>query len=230
MPGTQYLHQPIPALSAAKPDGIVTYVKVGTRQGYANKVYGSPDAPCSWAKFQPGDHEIWHLGQMYSDLWDTFETSIVDMEISPNDIATLCAEFPIVISSIPRTRICENPFHKFRNQTIWISQEPNIGPILTEGKNVIIYDGTRDVHWYRASQIFGKYATETTKVMSDSGWQYGHKPISTDCDCHARFGNFFNVGRFGLWKKGVLSHNAFWDTVTILEKNLGKKEDALLQL
>lgn len=225
--GTQYLHQPIPKLSSVKPQGEVVYIKIGTQQGYAAKVYGSPDAPCSWAKFQSGSHEIWSLNEMYNDLWEIFRTSITNTKLNPADIPELCSEFPLVINSVPRPRLCKNPDHDFKSQSIWITETKNAVPFVVPG-NMIIYDGTPDVHWYRASRIFGKCAVETSRPMSGASWQYGHKPIRTNCDCHIKHREFFNVGRFGQWKKGVLSHNAFWDTVKILEQTIGRTEHALL--
>lgn len=228
MPGTQYLHQPIPGLTKDKPDGVVKYIKRGTKQGYATKVYGSPDAPCSWVKFGEGEHEIWHLGKMYDGLWETFETSIRDYQLGPNSVEALLMQYSLVISSIPAPKLCRDVRHDFKSQTIFISENSaDFGP-LPEG-NTIIYDGTDQHHWYRASVIFGKVAVETTHPMADRGWLYGHKPVSTDCDCHRHEyrTRFFRVGRFGKWQKGVLTHNAFWDTVEIIDQTIGRQASAL---
>ncbi|HEY7420289.1 MAG TPA: hypothetical protein VH593_34240, partial [Ktedonobacteraceae bacterium] len=45
--GAQYLHQAIPGLSGA-PDGDIMITKVGTREGYAKKVYGNANKATSW--------------------------------------------------------------------------------------------------------------------------------------------------------------------------------------
>src|SRR5213075_2963364 len=110
--------------------------------------------------------------------------------------------FPLVINSIPAPRLCSRiDIHEFRSQTIWISYKdvdfekayPGVSDLGFDG--VIIYDGTDDRHWYRASTIFGKRAVETTKPMSDRGWQYGHKPTKTNCDCYLHNDNGDN-GKF----------------------------------
>jgi hypothetical protein len=225
MAGTQYLHEPIPGLTENEPDGTVVYVKRGTEQGYAQKVYGSPDAHVSWSKFHEGEHEVWHMGQAYGQLWDIFEDSIKDYEIGAGTIDSLLAAYPLVISSIPAPKICKSLRQSFRNQTIWVTDKMPSDVEIRD--NLIVYNGRMEEHWYRASRIFGKDAIETTKPMADSGWMYGHKPIETDCDCHDSV-RFHRVGRFGCWKKGVLSHHAFWDTVKILDKTVGRRSVAVL--
>lgn len=231
MPGTQYLHEPIPALTCQEPDGVVNYIKRGTQQGYAQKVYGSADAHCSWPKFHEGEHKIWHMGKMYEQLWENFEDSIQDYVVGSATVTNLIDTYPLVISSLPLPKICANPHHSFKNQTIWVSSKDDVDTVmdLPLNGNTIIYDGTSERHWYRASMIFGKVAIETTKAsMADQGWSYGHKPIRTDCECHVTpVGRFFRVGRFGQWRKGVLSHSAFWDTLRILDLTIGRKTIAV---
>lgn len=228
MAGTMYLHESIPCLTGDEPEGVVRYFKRGTQQGYAQKVYGSSDAHVSWSKFREGEHEIWNMCSMYEKLWDNFDDSIMDYQIGPGTIPELLKEYPLVINSIPAPKICANVEHSFKNQTIWVSddiRECDILPRDSIGDNVIVYDGTDNNHWYRASVIDGKVAVETTKEsMSSQGWSYGHKPIRTDCDCHPRV---HRVGRFGCWKKGVLSHHAFWDTINIMDKTIGRQTVAL---
>jgi hypothetical protein len=226
--GTQYLHESIPQLTASEPDGAVTYVKRGTEQGYAQKVYGSPDAHVSWSKFYEGEHEIWNMSKMYEQLWENFEDSIRDYQMGPGTIPELTNEYPLVINSIPAPKLCTDITHSFKNQTIWVSsdlEDCDILPRKRLGDNIIVYDGTSENHWYRASVIDGKVAVETTKEgMSDKGWSYGHKPIRTDCDC---WPEVHRVGRFGCWKKGVLSHHAFWDATSIIDKTIGRKTVAV---
>jgi hypothetical protein len=224
--GTQYLHESIPNLTDSEPDGVVRYIKRGTQQGYAQKVYGTPDAHVSWNKFHEGDHDFWDMKRMYDELWDTFDDSITDYQIGARTIPELLKNYPLVINSIPAPKICENLDHSFRNQTIWVSDKlTDADAELLLSMNTIVYDGTHEKHWYRASLIGGKVAVETTKEgMSDHGWSYGHKPITTDCDCHPRL---HRVGRFGCWKKGVLSHHAFWDTIKIMDQTIGRETVAL---
>ena len=52
------------------------------------------------------------------------------------------------------------------------------------------------------------------------------KPIATNCDC---FPNVIRAGRFGTWKKGVLTHDAMFNTLRELNErgvvNLGPKQE-----
>jgi len=122
-------------------------------------------------------------------------------------------------------KICRDPRHDFKNQPVWINDEV---PYEVEVRDdMIVYNGRTDEHWYRASRIAGKEAIETTKPMD--GWRYGHKPLSTNCNCQDHLGEkFASVGRFGKWEKGVLSHTAFWDALNIMDKVLGKGQRAVL--
>src|SRR4051794_36471109 len=78
MNGAQYLHSPIPELTSQDPDAIIRYAKVGTRAGYATKVYGHPEAPCSWDKFEEGPRPAWSLSDSYEELWSRYGDLIID--------------------------------------------------------------------------------------------------------------------------------------------------------
>src|SRR5215470_19138644 len=59
--GAQYLHLPIPNITLPEPEVEIKYVKVGTPEGYARKVYGNEAAPTSWDRFSEGLHKGWGL-------------------------------------------------------------------------------------------------------------------------------------------------------------------------
>jgi hypothetical protein len=205
-----YLHEAIPDLTSAEPDAMITFVKKGTRAGYAKKVYGDPRADCSWDKFEEGEYPAWSLGAAYDDLWSRFESRLIPATIDAPLLREILDDFGMVVSSIPPYATCEaGRQHRFPERAIWVRDEFT----FHDGRDpIIVYDGQVGglADRYRASQIFGQASTE---YASDPGLgaRKGYKVLPTTCDCHPEV---VRVGRFGEWKPGVLTHHAFrkvWD-------------------
>lgn len=209
LPGTMYLHEPIPDLTAEEPDGTVTYRKVGTKECYAEKVYKDRLKPCSWDSFEEGEHPAWSARAMYDELWSRYHGLIRDQSLSPWDIDAMTGDFALIISAIPATALCRKPYHKFTHAEIWVSREKQ--PEVEEGE--IIYNGARFDPWYRSCDIFGYQATEYGEFQD--GLPRGIKPIDTNCDCHSDK-NLIRVGRFGRWSKGELVHHAYGRTQRVV--------------
>lgn len=212
LPGTMYLHEPIFDLSPPEPDGAVKYRKMGTRDGYALKVYKNRKAACSWDSFDQGEYPAWSAREMYNELWLRYFGLIRNQQLTPWDIDAMLSDYPLVISSIPATVICRHETHKFSRTEIWVSRQSQFD--VEPGD--IVYNGVIGHRWYRSCNIFGYEATEFAEIQPDL--PRGLKPIATDCNCHCGK-NIVKVGRFGLWNKGELVHNAF-----------GRSLDALHQL
>lgn len=209
--GAQYVHEHIPGVTPQNPEAQVTFVKEGTREGYAEKVYGDPSAPCSWDLWDVGERPMWSMHSMYERLWAEYADLIYDVEITPGKPF---GQFDLVISSIPAMNLCHNPAHQFRRAMVWIGQ--------TAARHcpddTIIYNGEPNIRWYRTSRLFGFEASES---MSPIPWVdpsaktvQGFKPTENNCDCSP---HIHRVGRFGQWRKGVLVHDAFKQTVEIIE-------------
>jgi len=208
--GAMYLHRAIPDLTSPEPDGMLTYLKMGTQAGYARKVYGSPDAPCSWSRFLEGPVPAWSLAAAYDELWYRYHSRIIEHRIHSLNVEEIIDEYPLVISSIPAGVLCRKPYHKFMSVNIWIRDKAPAA--IRPGE--IIYNGAREQDWYRSSDIFGYRSTEY-------GEQYrpgtpgmglvkpGLKPTCNNCDCWD--GLLLKVGRYGRWEKNQLTHMAFED-------------------
>jgi hypothetical protein len=221
IPGAVFLHEPIPYLTAPDPDGVVTFIKHGTRAGYAAKVYGNQDADCSWDLFPQGERPAWSMFKYYNKLWDWYENRIIDATVAhshDDQIPDITQDYDLVISSIPAKTLCHNKSHKFNSQHIYILNK-TVDPTLD---NTIVYNGVFRDCWYRTSKLFDHEATESTMKFSDSfifnlgaRMDRGYKPLNTDCDCYP---DIKRVGRYGRWEKGILVHHAYKQTVEILER------------
>lgn len=195
-----YLHSAIPDLTSAEPDDSITFEKIGTRAGYALKVYGDKDARCSWEKFH-GTHPAWALQPAYDDLWVRYSDRIVPQQVNAALVRDMIDSFPLVISTIHAMAICEAG-HSFPSRPIWVTDES-----LEMPDQMILYDGRVGTvgDRYRSSRVFGCDSTEYAREVPGS--RSGIKVQPTDCDCFA--GDVVRAGRWGEWKPGVLVDHAF---------------------
>jgi len=223
IPGAVFLHESIPGLSSRKPDGTIFFQKEGTKRGYAKKVYGNPDAPCSWDLFPRGERRAWSMFILYDRLWARFRLRIKDHLIHQGLLQEITsAGFDLVISAIPVPTICHNDRHEHEHQSISVlnrSLDPLLGNSIYNG---VIYNGDSRFNWYRTSNIFGHEATESTvpftaeqTAVYGARVSLGYKPLQTDCDCHP---GIERVGRFGRWEKGVLVHHSYKQTIELMQR------------
>lgn len=222
--GAQFLHQSIPGLpDEPRPCRVVFR---GTAEGYAEKVYGDPNAPTSWSLLEPGEHTIWPMVQIYDDLWKYFRTRIYNLDLGPRNFQEIPQDYDICISTIPVPALCifnrtnqdppEGFSHQFYSQPVWIKYDHPLFDPGTEAlmPNTVLYDGApayRGVNeYYRASNLFGVRSAEYGQpTLLGSPQRLVHKPLSTTCDCYP---NIIRQGRYGKFEKGVLAHEAYTGT------------------
>lgn len=224
IPGATWLQKPIEGLTDNLPPTMITYAKVGTVDGYAQKAYGEPEAQVSWDSFVSGDRPGWSLRNAYAKLWSMFSNRIEKADLSIGDIETIAKEDGIVFSSIPLNSICKDEIaHDFEGQAVFFTDEPYI-----KIPNMIVYNGRDSDEWYRSSCLFGECQTEyaihkdsptiSSRIkMSGSGsHRAGVKPVKNNCSCWSGFTNLIKVGRFGQWQRGVLVDHAYNDARRML--------------
>jgi hypothetical protein len=216
LPGAQFLHEPIPDLTG-EPAGMIRTERVGTREGYAEKVYGVRHQPVSW-DLQRETREAWDLRAAYDSLWDEYQDLIRPLEIDGTLIDALCQAFPLVISTIPAHFLC-------RGDHTFISANVDVVFHSTAPNNTIIYDGDLDSMITRTANIFGHQTTEFSRSLAAPSPEClplgaeeriglvlkpvkAVKVVGCDCDCRP---SILRAGRFGTWRKGYLSHMAFED-------------------
>lgn len=213
--GAVYLHSRIPDLTKAKPDATLTYVKKGTAEGYAEKVYGDPEAPCSWDRFE-GEVKAWNLDHYYGKLWDEFNAGVADQEIRAQYIRELLAEGDPVFSTINPLGYCELQGLDRPCQFVW--QEVRIHDEVQDGVEdcQIVYNGDPLDRWYRSSRIFDYGSTEYPfESVAGYGYIPVKKPLSTDCQCLLEAGRLYRVGRYGAFQKHLLVDDAYRTAVEI---------------
>jgi hypothetical protein len=214
--GAQYIHAPIPGISNSDPDGMLHYIKLGDSQGYAEKVYGSKDAPTSWDKFPEGDHPAWSMQAAYERLWREYSPYIYERDIMPATIEEMMTGYDKILCTIPAKHVCWDLHeHRFSYQSVMLADKA-----LTGLAETIVYNGRASENWYRSSIIFGHESTEWSgengAAPRGTGVMRGIKPLHTNCDCWKHNEQVHQLGRFGRWQKGVLVSDAYHQAVELM--------------
>lgn len=208
IPGSQYLHEPIPGITDMYPENTVQYVRMGTARGYAEKVYGDPHRNTGWENYF-NMYPSWNVIKAYEKLWFRYGDTVNGQTLLPEHVGQLLRNFELVISTVPQPNICEfDGEHEFKGSRYWIKTMPT--QPMDRGHDIVIYNGMPDDPWYRWS-ILGdvcsiEYASPPPSAPSAEGWLSGYKAVSNDCDCHP---GLVRAGRWAEWRHGVLLHHAY---------------------
>lgn len=226
--GAQYLHAPIPGLSEIK--GQICYrFDGGSVEDYLQKVYGTvpPFGELAWAQSTLSEEPrpAWDLRRAYVDAWNTYESNIVNTDLSPawllggyKDDGVDLGSYSVFISSVPATALCAKPEeHAFRSQKVWaIGDAPERGIFcpVSVAPGEIVYNASRDSGWYRASNVFHYKTAEWPEARRPpiDGVSEVAKPLHTTCDCWLDHPRFIRVGRYGAWDKTQHVHHAYLRT------------------
>lgn len=219
--GAQYLHQPIPGFMEEAVSFPIRTMRYGLPERYAKRVYGDASTLTSWSRTEPVVTG-YDLRKVYQNSWDEFESIITDQPIDAVMLEELASMFDLVISTIPAWATCASGRHHFPSIPIMVAPDLHfqIGG-YPDDYNFVIYNGTLEGLWYRTSQINGFRSTEAVAhpaLLSDGNWELGFKILDTDCDCNP---NVVRTGRMGKWKRGILTHHAFYDTLAAVSDRFG---------
>jgi hypothetical protein len=201
--GAQYLHSEIPGIARPEEAWTITFIKCGSMQGYAKKVYGDPDMKTSWETYEKGDHEVWNMRQAYDRLWAEYEHQIQDIQLNPTDVEHL-AEHTFVISTVPKMALCPDPQnYDWHQQPVWIRYGQTVRDCIALPEEIIMSGNEEDV-WYRQSNLFGWKGVEFPVEVGGSVRIM--KPLSTT---YPGVPGVLHLGRYGEWRKTVLVHEVF---------------------
>lgn len=203
--GAQFLHRAIPGITYYEPDDQCDFRHLGTREAYAKKVYGDPNADVSWGSYPEGDNPVWNMQRAYNSLWEQYAEFIVVEEVNSRVLLDISRQNDVVFSCIPAPALCNHGGScLFTSQQVWIQQRDN------HFKNLrcsIVYNGFADQDWYRWSSLFGttffEYPSEVANSFKVS------KPLWTNCPGPTYADNVIRLGRYGLWEKHQLIHHAY---------------------
>lgn len=207
--GAQFLHLPMPGINRPRPETFITIRKVGTREGYAQKVYGDPNRHTSWNEHHE-NHMLpaWDLRATYDLLWEVNEDRIQDGALDPAWLRDIISGgvYDLIVSTIPAPAICQRQHdqkpHVFKKQKVLIDMDT-----MPPEDNVILWNGLMEDRWYRCSRVFGTtggYEYPLGSIVHNA--HVARKPLFTDCDC---FPEVLRAGRYGAWDKKLLTHHAF---------------------
>jgi hypothetical protein len=221
--GAQYLHKPIPFLPKVAKTTI-NYKMVGEMSDYRRKVYGSMWPGAVSPEDLEGTHEGWDIRATYASLWSRYEGAIHDVDLDPVGVMELLdgSDFDIVFNSVPLDRLCYQE-HNFGEVAIWAAGDApdrgiDVGRLYQSTEDTVTCNAEPAPGWYRKSRIFGHTTVEWPSSIPRvpvSSAAVVRKPTSTDCKC---WPTVTNVGRYGRWEKGVLSHTAYDDAYMATEE------------
>src|SRR6516225_9660628 len=119
IPGSQHLHGPVPGLTSQYPEGTIQFVRIGTAEGYAQKVYGNAERETGWYNYLQV-YPSWNIIRAYDTLWDRWVDDITDMDITISMIPEIIDMYDMVISTVPAQVLCVNESHVFESQEYYI--------------------------------------------------------------------------------------------------------------
>lgn len=206
IPGSQHLQDKIPGLTPVYPEYTVEFVRLGTAQGYAQKVYGDPSHPCGWQAYR-GLHPSWSVFNAYDTLWERYEDRIQDAEVGATNLPSIISSFDRVVSTVPQPRLCTSDRHLFDGVPYFI--KPLEIHADDHNREVVVWNGLSDDHWYRWSILGSRCSIESTTPME--GALEGRKAIYSNCNC---WPELIRVGRWAKWKHGVLLHHVYHELMS----------------
>lgn len=223
IPGAQHLHGPIPGLTPIYPERTTQYIRIGTAEGYARKVYGDPSHASGWHQYQKL-YPSWNLVRVYNNLWERFEDQIVNAEVDwrlLNDLSTKKISNDLVFTTIPQWSVChqEHSFDKVPYRIQTLPTAPN-----EEHTEILLYNGLTSDPWYRWSLLNGicsmeysedDYRRLTVEDLERGVWAQGLRAVGNNCDC---WSGLHRVGRWAEWRHGVTVFLSWQRINTILKE------------
>lgn len=217
--GSQYLHEQIPGIYCGQPAAVEYALVGGDLAQYRQKVYGE-----KWdGDVSPGTldqfHKAWDIRTAYDNLWTLHHGRIVHLNLDQRGDENLRVinaigeklDLAMIISSVPRT-VWDADDSNFRSSEVWAigdaPAENRLCPIQPARDNRIVCDASEGTGWYRLSKVFGHTTAEfpLRRKPPIPGVAKVLKPL----DHRSTKGDFMvHVGRYGEWRKGVLSTDAY---------------------
>jgi hypothetical protein len=213
LPGSLHLRSRVDGITPWYPDKTVTIVRMGSAEGYAQKVYGDSQRYTGWDNYDR-TYPSWNAQSAYDKLWHLFSDCIVERAIVSEDLPMLMAEHSMTISTLPMPPLCTKE-HTFDKTPYWIRDIPT--PEEELGRELIVYNGLSGDYWYRYSVLGDKSALEYATFPSgerESDLAVGVKAIGNDCDC---WPGLIRAGRWAEWKHGVLMHHAYEKAISVCQ-------------
>jgi len=219
IPGSMHLHGPVPGLTGRYPEGTIQFIRMGTPEVYARKVYGDDKRLTGWDNYYQV-YPSWNVLKAYDKLWDWYEDQITDVEVTHGLLGQLDYEFRsgALVSTIPQHVLCVDPRHKFNGVPYFIKRVPT--PPDDQNHELVVYNGLAHDPWYRWSILGGLCSIEYSLNPppdfdeKDPAWAYGQKAIDNTCTC---WPFITRLGRWAEWKHGVTLFSSFTRAQNIME-------------
>lgn len=223
--GAQYLHAPIPGVTNSSDYATIRYKMLGSADDYRRKVYGD-----MWdGTVSPEDlaytHQAWDIREAYDRLWTMYSYHVIDCPMNPAEMQRFVDNknaFDLIVNTIPLRTLCSRGHTFGTTEIIAAGDAPqngiDVGALYSCPADTVICNGEEHPSWYRLSRIFGHTTIEwpgdiDVPIPTASKVE---KPTFNNCDCWSPE-RVLNVGRYGSWKKGVLTNHVYEDVLERIE-------------
>lgn len=149
--------------------------------------------------------EAFNMQDAYMRLTERFQHQIVKRDVDRAFVDDLLLDGNKVISSIPLPILVKNGDYK--SKIVFAHEgKPHALGLASIRHNIVVYNTDRKYPWYRYSRVNGYEWTETLL-----NGQFKIKKVM-GCNVKSFNKNLLLVGRYGKWQRGVLAHEAYYDT------------------
>lgn len=179
----------------------ITVINQGTAREYAEKIYGNPDHPVSFGKyeyengFEPAE-ALGILNGLQHGMWkDANFESLEEIETQLGD------EFERVVFTLPINRFVKGTWPHVKGSVGTWPLDPG-----EDLGNFCVYNSNPDIPWHRSGAMFGWAFREFPTVVP------GHLPITKVAAGAAplpKKEGWLFTGRFGAWRNKALSHDSY---------------------
>lgn len=220
--GCQYLHDSIPGVDCGTPEP-VRWEVWGDPANYAWKVYGNEagrsDIHTSVDEYGwQGPHDAWNLRRAYNDLWAQWGRRVLESTYLTFPVLRNIVQDGegILLNTVPLVVLCQDEQrHYFTAEHVWaIGDAPELGQYspMRPPPFTVICNSEEAPRWYRAANVFDYVTCEWPHHPRPPmpGLAEVTKPLKTNCNCLELLPvKTFNLGRYGQWQKGVLTHHVY---------------------
>lgn len=221
--GAQYLHHAIPEAESGMASR-VEYRLRGTAEQYRHKVYGALWDCTTSPEDYIESHFAWDIRVVYEHLWDKYADYIspIDLPFNAHEalkkVDAISHDCDLVVSTLPR-KLWARPGDVFKSQKIWALGDGDYERVRLHRPEdfTVVCSGLPEDEWYRVSNIFG-YCTMEWPCFGINPPVRGASIVEKPLEHNSRYASHIvHLGRYGEWRKGVLTTDAFFDAMRLFQ-------------
>lgn len=224
--GAFYFHWVPESISEKYEPDDITYVGLGTPDGYAKNQWPGIELGAGFVSSFPNSIMIthgWNASNVWDELWKGAKIEIIADKLSDTDLKDMSKLHDVVLVTFPTQEsmlemgdyLVRIPVHAVNNPTASLLPMD----LFSKHDNIIIYNGSASFQWVRCNKLWGKMSLEYSYVHSTDGegWFYQQDILPMAIPWKKMIArNVMPIGRFARWDRHYLSHQTYEDTRDVL--------------